>query len=890
MSVIWVGIALILALSALAAEWAMGIRERRVREALEQPLDRVGKEKKYLYQMLFVTTVLALSLGLALSGAHRQWESPVQGVAVVLDTSTFSSNGDGVRQLSIEKGAVVELIHALPGVALSLYELRGGAVHLVVPPTIDRLYFELLLDGILSSPSTVGDPSISTIQSAVAGRFSGPPPWVVVVRPMTVKAEDGDLDGIATIEIQKNGVLCTVYESELSFKGLTIENVAIRIAARLNRFVMSTAPDSTERVLLVVCTGLALFCFVMWRKANAPLFVLGMALASFSQAFSVADVEANAMMRDAAHVAEAKDFEASQKMVESLLTAVASPQGRQRLLYDRALLSYLQGKDDDVLLWLTMEPPTVPENAVAEAETLRGLVLTRLVAVSTTDSEQHQHKEALRQWLETKPKVPQEVVAIAMIALFSPSVHITDREAVCRTLCWLEENAQGAGDNESGSLLQAAMLLAQEMNSGMEHRLRETWPNELVSLFTTDMTRKQNTISTLRIWYNFADAMTPNEAVSFLLDQASMSAHQELFFPRQSAVASKDLALISSVLTHVLPVLLPQHQKLLRQLLDVPTEDGERGAAVWYARAAVWPAMLNYDAQQLKSIALLLCHEIDSPSSILARKAILTMIAPVCPFSGSSAPDKDPFPELLQKALSAWYLQDPEDTLDTVLNFTDKDPQRWSSRLLALIMPYLQKAQTGGPSLPSVTARGIGNDATALDPVLTGRLWQVAEGSVETPQDIRSDVDHLFLLFSELLPRLNQPTDSILRSLVLIFSVQPLVFGQLHDAQIFQKNPRKRAVYDQLLQEWNASCASVQQRIAEPATFRLPKVKQEVEASIGILKRVQALLSESEALPAVAKSLDVRLSEQGKSFSIRAEDAIRLFQEMDRSDRELYGE
>ena len=186
---------------------------------------------------------------------------------------------------------------------------------------------------------------------------------------MNIKPGTKDLDGVASIEIQNEKVLCAVHEAGLSFKGLTIKNAAVKMIERLNRSIKTTAPDPTESWLLGVCTGIALLCFVMWRRANVPMCALGMVLIAASGVFA-SDIEVNAMVRDAADIAEAKDFDTSQKMVEALLTTVANPQARGRLLYDRALLSYLQGNDTDALLWLNMEPSQ--EQPLAEAGTFEG--------------------------------------------------------------------------------------------------------------------------------------------------------------------------------------------------------------------------------------------------------------------------------------------------------------------------------------------------------------------------------------------------------------------------------------------------------------------------------------------------------------------------------------
>jgi hypothetical protein len=890
MSIIWVAIAVICALIAIIAEMGMGIRQNRVRQILDQPLDRLGKEKQRFYQMLFVTVLLALLLALAAAGSYRQWVQPMQGVAVVLDTESLAVEADPSRLLSIEKGAVTDLIRNIPGVTLSLYEIRGGVLHLVVPPTIDPLFFELQLDGLKTSPSAVSGHTLSEIQASITHWFPGIPPWVVLVSPVEVRSGNEDLDGAAAIEVQGASVTCTIHEVGLTFKELTVSDAAIKIGQRLTRSTAPTPPDSTVKLMLAACTGLAFICFVIWRRVNTPLFMLGLAVFACSSAFSLSDVEVNNLIQDAANLADAKDFEASQKLIESLLTKVSSSLARQRLLYDRALLSYLQGKDKDALLWLDMESSETIANEGSQAQILRGLILIRSVEKSSDDEERSRFKDLLRTWLGSHPEVPKDLQDQALITLLSPTVHRSEVELVLDTLRWLEESAQGMKAKEAGPLVSSAARLTQQMNGAVEQQLTKQWPKTIVSQFLADMGRKENSISAFRIWYDFACSPTSDEAVEFLLDQASMSAEIALNFQQQADLAHNDLALVLSILKNCAASLPEVHQQLLQWLLAKPAGIGDQQAATWYARAALWPAMLNYDTQQLKPIALMLCHEVDAQTSILARKSLCQLIASFISFSGRTESDKDPLPGLLQSILSMWYAQDPEDALDAVIRFTDKDPAQWAPRLFTLIMPYMQQAGASDQSIASLMARGVGNSETELDPVLTGRLWQVAISSADAPQEVARDIDHLHALFSELSSRLLQPTDADLRSLVLIFSIQPMVFDQLKEAQIFRDNEKKREIYDQLLQEWDTLCDTVGQRIADPTTFRLPKVKQEVESAIHVLARLRRLFSESETIPEAAEKPEAMASGQSGISSIRGKDAIRLFQEMDRADRELYGE
>lgn len=888
MNTIWIVAGCALGVLALVGEWLAGRRARVVCELLEQQPDAETREKKRLYRLLFGTSVLALFFGLALAAVHRQSSSPVQGVAFVLDTNALPGTDDPSHQLSIEKAAMMELIRALPGVALSLYELRGGVIHPVVPPTVDRLFFELQLDGVLPSPSAIGNVTLDALSKEVKSWYPVAPPWVVVVSPATLSSREKDLDGLAKISVQQEAALCDLYESGQMVAGRTLKQSALKILERVNATSEPSGPDAIESLLLTASTGISLLCFVLWRRAHPPICALGLMLLVCSRAFSITDEGANVMVQDAMHLAQAQDYTASQATVESLLTSVADSQARQRLLYDRALLSYLQGRDGEALRWLEMESKEAIQRTVPEAETLRGLVLTRMVTSSTDEEEQLQRKEVLREWLTARPRTAPEVRAAAMLALISTSVRNTLLDNVGRTLRWLAMNAQETDRQQASAFFAAARLIAERQMTRVERVLRTTWPGEVTALFSRSMGRKDEPISTMGIWVDFARAPTQNEAVAFLLDQAALSANRAMFFPKTASEASIEISLIETILAAVAPALPDHSRRSLRKLLDVSSGGRERGAAIWYVRSVLWPALQLEDAHRLKAMALALSQQVDLALSQTVRKTLATIARSMCSLPGNSFEEADPLEEVMQTAFSSWYSQDPSDALDAILLLVDTDPQRWSGRFTAFVEPSIQRAKKDGPSLPRIVALGIGDELKMFDPVLTGRLWQIVQIPSETPQEVGQDVDHLVLLFSELLSRLGSPSDSSLRAMVLLFSVQPHLFDELKGADIFQKNPQKRLVYEQLLDEWNDLCLDVRQRIEEPSTFRLPKVRQQIESCAAVLRRLQALLNESQVQPEGGHSHIERPAEAG--LSVRKEDVIRLFQEMDRSDRELYGE
>ncbi len=871
MSLYMATIASTIGLLAILGEWLLARRERRIRAIMEQPLAPEDREQQRLYKMLFVTSILALFVALGIASVNRFSFSIVQGVAVVIDTRSLPADRDPAHQLSIQKAAAAEVVRALPGTPLSLYELRGGTVHLVVPPTVDRLFFELQLDGILSSPSTVRELTLDAIYDDVTGRFSGPPPWVVVVSATALKPGRTPLDGAVHMAVHSEGAVCSVYDSRGVWADLGLDKAALMMRERLTHSAMPVAPDSVESLILVACTGLAWLCFLLWRRAVVPLYALGLFLAACPHLLGITDIEANAMARSAIDLAQAQEYEASHRAIDMLLTSVVDPKARQRLLYDKALLSYLQGKETEALQWLDM----LSEKEEPEPAALRGLTLVRLVSASPHDEQRH-WQSLLHEWLRTNPNVSKEILAAAALASAGPALQQEPFEAVRHTLRWLEEHAREVP--QPSSLTVAASLIAQQQNTMVE-ALLNSWPEEVRALFSRDMEKTPLAISAIRIWYDFACAPTKNEAIASLVSRASEAAHRVLFFPDTAAADTDDIAVIEAILARAVPQSQPW-------LLEHSSGDLEQRAAFWYARAMLWPALQQEPSAHLKAVTLLLCQEVDRPSSPAVQTALAALVGSVSSLPSHPTKAEVSLTELLPLLLTSWYLQDPDDALDAVLAHTNDDPDRWAPRLYALIVPPLHEAKA---PLPAAMARGVGDEIEALDPVITGRLWQVAQAPVATPQEVKKKVDNLLKLFAELSSRLSTPQDHVLRSMILLFSLQPLVADELRNADIFHSHPAKRARYDQLLKEWNDVCVDIQQRIAEPATFRLPKVQQQIDISIATLRRLRALLSESDEQRPLPEEQVPRTAGVGKRFSIRGEDAIRLFQKMDRADRELYG-
>ena len=877
MSPIWVVLAVLAASLAIIFEFVMARTETKTRQKLEQPLPDIDRTRRRIWRSLFFTTIVSLLFGLFLAGSHKQWTRPVQGVAIVIDTAVQASSS--TDRLALEKAAAIELIRSLPGEIFSLWELGGGAVQEIVPPTVDRLFLEVQLDGLLPTRAAATPPTLASVYDAVVRSLPSVPPWVVCLTRSDLPKGRERLDGIASITVSVQSVSCKTIENGIARNSSSIEETGAAIARRLARAFTATPMDATESWLLTSATLMSLLCCLMWRRAVPPIAALIFICSSTLGALSPAS--ANNDASQAIDIANSAAFSASEGSIDALLTITNDPQARGRLLYDRALLAYLQGRDAEALQWVAMEPSTL-EHETTAAQRLQGMALIRLVLSSVDPSIEKTRKEALAAWIHNRPSVDPSLIASASMALIAPPSRVSDIDSVRRSLFWLEESAQ---DGAASDMATAAELLTFNSNTSIERHLESLWSKGIANSFLYT-TQGANKVSALRIWYDFASTEVPDEGISFLLRQASMSAQTALYFPLSSARA--DLSLASSLLSQLIPCLPKDQQPLLKKVLLTTEKDPDQRAAEWYARATLWPALAEGKGF-FKPLALILFREADTEDNPLIRQSMAALARSILPLPSTRDSSVDSLEDVVRQTLSAWYEQDPIDALDSALRGAALQNALWTKRLAGLLTPVIRSAVNNTEPLTRAVAEGVGGALPQTDVALSARVWQIAISPCTTPQDTGRYIDHLAMLFSELSPKLASPDAAVYRSLVLLYSVQPFILEKVQSSGVFQKNPAKRALYDQLLSEWEESCSSVQQRLIEPVSFRLPRVQQDVEASIQVLHRLQELLREGEPppLPMQQPRESLRETESSGTPSVHGDDAVRLFQEMDRSDRSL---
>ena len=107
-------------------------------------------------------------------------------------------------------------------------------------------------------------------------------------------------------------------------------------------------------------------------------------------------------------------------------------------------------------------------------------------------------------------------------------------------------------DGAGSEAERAADLLTLRLNRSIEHHIEALWPkNALDTFLNTVQAQGPDKVSALRIWYDMASTASPNEAISFLMHQASMSAQAALYFPHSSAQADITLGLLTPAPTFI---------------------------------------------------------------------------------------------------------------------------------------------------------------------------------------------------------------------------------------------------------------------------------------------------------------------------------------------------
>jgi len=567
----------------------------------------------------------------------------------------------------------------------------------------------------------------------------------------------------------------------------------------------------------------------MWRGYQAPIFLLFFCSVPL---FSLSEQEANRSCRAATELAGQGEWKAAEKKIEGLLSTLSAQKPRERTLYTRALLSYLQGRYLEAVEWLKIEPIEGKEK-----ETLYGLSLIALV------EEKKEYKKWLEEWLKRRPVVSEELEKVAKLYAASPLVDL-GAEAWKNTLFWLEQNEIETFLEKNPFRSRISLLIEQS-------------PDVIFSL----------------------------------LEEGVHYSGEAFFFSK----GEDKLEYLSEKVSE-LTTLLPKEQRDWAETLFSWSD-------LWYEWSLLWPVVQQEEKKEV------LCHviskKIDLPLTHAMRESLASVAWDLMDFSGSP-PKEKPLEALLQKSFFSWYKEEPKKALDHMIYYLQKGPQEWKKRAYQFLEAVI-KEDSVSPLASSIsqiletqvasyssleTARGKQDTSIAAKerfeeqrevdylpqpvhkgnktqlgfekrlestfPIVACLLWKIA---VEKEKNYKEQIENTIALFEKR------------EAVPFILQVQDPLKKQLEGgAELFASSKKEK--YRELVTKWSELCSLISQKFSSKR-----EAEREVDEAIGVLYKLRDLFDEDQvyARPKiVSKELFYK------------EDAVRLYQEMDRSDRALW--
>jgi len=800
-------IAPLLVLLLFIGEWVSERRYRRVKGSLHQKIPLEIKVRRAVYRTLFLSSMLSLLFAFFLASWNRYGEEPRQGVAIVVDPS---------HSMSLVQSMADDLLEALPGIPFSLYEISDTGITPLVPPTVDRLFFRILLDGIREEKRKNIDVS-ATVQEVVHHQ-RGALPWIVVISGRRL---EGPLpEGTSSVVVRPQGPKISVSHASVSFKTLVST-----ISARLQRSLDPNPVEGMTTLLIAICTVAAWAGYLLWRGYQAPLFLLVLISTPLC---GLSKQEANLSCKAAIERAEQEDFQEASEKIESVLAQLSSQQPRDRILYTRSLLAYLQGDFLEAIEWLKMA-----STGEEKREQLYGLSLISLIQEAQNAKEAAQYKKWLEEWLEKKPPVSKEMEQAARAYLKLEFVDLSVQN-MSNTLLWLEDN--GA----------ATVSLPPSFFDVVKKMLGEKYPKTMQEAFTSSLSEIQKNPFFSRIWLLIACAQGPLEAIQSLLKEGLHHSGESYLFSRNFEKSEYLRERIVEMIS-----LLPANTKELVGALT--SLDADR-ADLWYGWSTLWPVVQR--GGDRATLSFVLGQQMDLPLSASLKTTLSSLAWDVGGFSGSP-PEKDPLESVFQKALFDWYAHNPQGALDLLIYYVQQRPKTWAKRVFRFITPLI--AQEHDSTLISAVAQALKNKVEQYSPVAVALLWQLA---TQKEDAFKEQIDTLITLFE---------TQAVPYSLIM--KILPDLEKQLREgSELFTGSKKKK--YLSLLEEWVELCSLISQKLSSKR-----EIDREVSEAIDVLYALRALFDED----VLSGRPDVVLEEL-----FYKEDAVRLYQEMDRSDRALW--
>lgn len=834
-------------------------KEHDMRKKLHVNILRSEKRGKRLSFILLMTSLGSLLVAFTILALYVRWTDSKDGVAVVFDVEGVETQKDASFQ---QRGFLQELVKGFKGIPLSLYERREESLSCLVPPTIDRLYFSLMADGIQPYPGSA--PALDWIHKQVLEKEENSRPWVIVVSSRSIPQGSSHLDGISLVIFHGGKMQIQSFEHGSQMNEPSFEALSTRITSRILRSQEPSSIDGFEKMVLFIAVATAWFSAVQWRRRVSPVFFASfLFLAPCFDVFGVEKLSENVAVKQSADLVDAREYAAASARFEELLSSIVEERARQRMVYNLALVAHLRGDDRASLSWLdSVQKDIVDAQLTRKFRTLQVLSLTRLVQ---NDGGIGKSRKRLQDAIKDPIGLPSSVLAQASLTLLLPAKFVADNHAAEKTLVFYAQSLKDLFPStmDQGNL--SAFVLRTQKN--VEKGLKTLFPDKIVDFFRkacSEGIKDPFFLTRYEPWFFVSTMKTQEDAIQFLLDACLMASTEAMFFPQRVSLLEKNLSDL---------------KKLLDGKITLPSEDSpEALSAAWYVRARLWKlASASHERKQEETV-LFLAEELERSLSPLIQEILAKELISFLHLSRQQYDSREPLASIFWQTYLAWFDKHPLDALDVLLRLAEDNGALWTKYVMRLL-----EERRKFMDLP--LSRNLGE----YDPILLARLVQIEQSPCSLPQEGVAYVSRMLHLYQLCLSQIQKPQSPFVNSLKVIFDEQIKVVESLHGLSVFKDDYTKRGNFEGHIDDLAKKTLRIKERIATLELEKIPYIKQDLQQCYDVLLKILRMLDEKE--PSSEKEMTKRPTlPQEKFFSIREEEAVRLYQEMDRMDRTLYGE
>jgi hypothetical protein len=877
---------IILSLLVILAGYAHLIRSKKIRAYFCQSLTHSEESYRWFLTTVISSIILILTSLFVLFGINAHFTAKKEGIAIVVDNSEQQT----LDILSLKKQVGESLLRYLSDIPISLYEYQGETVFSLCPPTIDKIFFNLQLQTLRPStvPHTISIP-LYQIEKEILNQYASVHPWVIFITTSLPEASNDFPKGAAVIVVSKEECSYILKEGTLSTQLPSLSILSKEIRYRLAQSEKTSTLDTTTIHIISLGLILTYLLFLFWRKQEPSWKHLTIVfLLSHCSVGASDENSSNSIVQSAIELSNQEQYIEALNRIEGLINSTTSSEARARLMYNQALLQYLNGDDQEAISSLSaIEPDHINAELQKRISTVECLSLIHLLKQSSTADESKKRTLDLQQFLGKSPGINPDLLNTAKLALKTPLLQID--ESILFTIHWLQNAALTSLDKNDKTYFRCAEGISTITNGKVQDYLKKFFDEQTLSQFIQEASSIKTVVDLNRLflWYYLSAAHTVDETIDYLFEMGCTISNRGLYFSDFKPIAEHNLPMLEELLKKIGYSLPENEQVIFNHLIIKPSSSYELKAIYWYIYNLLWPVVLMEEKARYKELSTILCEQQSVNLPYLTQKTLAEVTLRVLSLSNIPSQCKDPLEYAIDEIFKAWYNITPIEFFQFLIAKQKGQEELWTPHLIEFLSYSMQKDKEYSNICTQIVRKISQENIESFNIHLLTYLWQIGLCSHkmgENPSLILSELEEFFL---ELHASMNNPSEETLKTFCLTYAIMPDIEKNLQAFDL-RLGEKKQSRYKELLFDFMQTNAEIQKSLQEVSQFRLPKVKLQILKTAGIILQMQHLISET------SKTFDgINMSTPPQKYpasTLSQESAIRLYQELDVSDRKLLGE